>query len=259
MRPKSSFLTFACPETTIGVDFSRVRLDVTEPVAQQDVAAPAPTRNPLKKLYRWVLHWADTRYGPRALFLIAFAESSFFPVPPDALLLPLCLGSRRKAFRFALICTIGSVLGGVLGYVIGWALYDSVAEPFISWCGLTEHFEHVSVLYQQYAGLAVGAAALTPLPYKLFTIGAGLCGINFFVFVLASVLFRGLRFFAEAAFVWKFGASIRNFIEHYFWLATMLFFALLVGGFVLVKHLASIPQEKPPLQAPQHQEGGDDG
>ncbi len=230
---------------------------MTEPVAGPNATPQKPTRNPIKRLYRWVLRWAEGRYGPWALFAVAFAESSFFPVPPDALLLPLCLGNKKKAFRFALICTTGSVLGGLLGYFIGWALYEPVARPIIDWCGLSGQFEDVKGLYQEYAGLAVAAAALTPLPYKLFTIGAGLCGINLFVFVAASVVFRGLRFFAEAAFLWKFGTRIRNFIERYFWLATIFFFALLVGGFLVIRHVAGTAQDNPPATAPQETEGND--
>jgi len=229
-------------------------MNMTAP--ESEAPANAPVRNPLKRLYFWVLKWADTRHGPLALFIVAFAESSFFPVPPDVLLLPLCLGDKKKALRFALLCTIGSVLGGVLGYLIGYTLYEPVAEPFIRWSGLTAQFENVRGLYQDYAGLAVAAAALTPLPYKLFTIAAGLCGINFFVFLGASIIFRGLRFFAEGAFIWRFGDSIRNFIEKYFWLATTIFFALLLGGFVLVKHIAGTPSQKTPAINIQEGEPG---
>jgi membrane protein YqaA with SNARE-associated domain len=167
-------------------------------------------------------------------------------VPPDVLLLPLCLGDRKRAFRFALICTVGSVLGGIVGYFIGWGLREPVAEPLIDMLGLTAQYQHVQVLYKEYAGLAVGAAALTPLPYKLFTIGAGVCGINLGIFILASVAFRGLRFFAEAVFIWKFGRGIRTFIERYFWLATTAFFVLLIGGFLLVRHMAGSDEKKAP-------------
>ena len=220
-------------------------------------ATEGPTRNPLRKLYHWVLRWSESRHAGWALFLIAFAESSFFPIPPDVLLLPLCLGNRKRAFKFALICTIGSVLGGIFGYFIGWALREPIAEPFIDLLGLTAQYQHVQLLYKQYAGLAVGAAALTPLPYKLFTIGAGVCGINLGIFILASIVFRGLRFFAEAIFIWKFGVRIRSFIERYFWLATTAFFVLLVGGFVLVKHLAGSYEKETPA-AEQKLEQHDD-
>ncbi len=230
---------------------------MTEPTPVQE-AAEKPTRNPFKRLYHWVLKWSESRHAGWALFLIAFAESSFFPVPPDVLLLPLCLGDRKKAFKFALICTIGSVLGGIFGYFIGWALREPVAEPFIDLLGLTAQYHHVQVLYEQYAGLAVGAAALTPLPYKLFTISAGVCGINLGVFILASVAFRGLRFFVEAVFIWKFGLRIRKFIERYFWLATTIFFALLVGGFVVVRHMAGSCEKETPARE-QKLEQHDDG
>jgi len=217
---------------------------------QDNAAEKTQSRNPLRRFYNWVLGWAESRYGVLALFIVAFAESSFFPIPPDALLIPLCLGRRKKALKFALVCTVGSVLGALFGYFLGWALYEPVAEPAIRWFGLTAQFEHVQGLYHEYAGLAVGAAALTPLPYKLFTIGAGLCGINLFVFILASVIFRGLRFFAEALFLWKFGERIRNFIERYFWLATLIFFVLLVGGFMIIKYAAGTPGDNPPASAP---------
>jgi membrane protein YqaA with SNARE-associated domain len=220
---------------------------MTEPTLQYDTEPKTRTRNPLRKLYNWVLGWAESRYGPWALFAIAFAESSFFPIPPDALLMPMCLGRRKKALRFALICTVGSVLGGILGYYIGWVLYRPVAQPFIDWIGLGDQFDTVLNLYGKYAVLAVGAAALTPLPYKLFAIGAGFsycqdpgCGIKLYLFVIVSIAFRGLRFFAEAVFLWRFGGGIRDFIDRYFWLATTIFFALLVGGFYALKHMAAL-------------------
>ncbi len=221
---------------------------MTELNTGQSVTTDKPTRNPIKKLYHWVLSWADSRYGPWALFATAFAESSFFPVPPDVLLMPLCLGNKKKSFKFVLICTVGSVLGGALGYLIGYALYKPVAEPFIQWCGLTGEFEEVQSLYNQYAGLAVSAAALTPIPYKLFTIAAGLCHINFFVFLIASAIFRGLRFFIEGALVWKFGEKIRDFLERYFNYAMIAIFILIVVFFLVFKFPSSTQPGKPSPQ-----------
>ncbi|MEJ5262873.1 MAG: YqaA family protein [Ignavibacterium sp.] len=199
----------------------------------------------LRKLYDWVLHWAETPYGPIALFLLAFAESSFFPIPPDALLIALVLGATQKAFRFALNCTVASVLGALLGYTIGHFLWWTPSNEFTSIAmfffnnipGFTEKlFFDVQKMYDQYDFWIVFTAGFTPIPYKVITISSGAFNIDLFMFIVASVISRGARFFLVAFLIWKFGPQIRDFIDKYFnWLAVA-FTVLLIGGFVVIKY-----------------------
>ena len=191
----------------------------------------------IRRLYDWVLHWADTPYGPAALFALAFAESSFFPIPPDPLLIALCLGAPARSLRFAAICTAGSVLGGIAGYGIGAGAWHVVDQWFFAYVpGFTpQAFDMVRGLYDRYDFWAVFIAGLTPIPYKVFTISGGVFGINFGTFVVASVLSRALRFFAVAGLIYKFGPPIARFIDKYFDLLAVAFVALLVGGFVVIK------------------------
>lgn len=199
----------------------------------------------LRKLYDWVLHWAETPYGPLALFILAFAESSFFPVPPDALLIALVLGATTKAFKFALNCTIASVLGALLGYTIGHFLWWTPSNEFTSIAmffynnipGFTQKlFFDVQNMYDRYNFWIVFTAGFTPIPYKVITVSAGAFNIDIVMFVIASVISRGARFFLVAFLIWKFGPQIRNFIDKYFnWLA-IAFTVLLIGGFVAIKY-----------------------
>lgn len=200
----------------------------------------------IRKLYDWVLSWADTPYGAIALFTLAFAESSFFPIPPDALLIALVLGARKKAFKFALICTIGSISGAVLGYLIGHYLwwtqgneFSSVAGFFFSnFPGFTEEmFFKIQQLYNQFNFWIVFTAGFTPLPYKVFTVSAGAFNINFPLFMIASIISRGARFFLVSALIWKYGSPIKSFIDKYFNMLAILFTILLIGGFVLINYL----------------------
>ncbi len=192
-----------------------------------------------KKLYDWMLHWAETPYGPLALFLLAMAESSFFPIPPDALLIALCLGAAKKSFRFALYCAAGSILGGMLGYLIGFGLWGVVDSFFFSYIpGFSEElFQKVTVNFNDYGFWYVFSAGFTPIPYKIFTIASGAFKMNFFLFVIASALSRSLRFFGVAFLFWKFGPSIKKFIDKYFNLLAVLFFLLLLAGFLVIKFL----------------------
>jgi membrane protein YqaA with SNARE-associated domain len=193
----------------------------------------------IRRLYDWVLHWAETPYGVPALFLLAFAESSFFPIPPDVLLLALCISLPLRSFRFALTASLGSVLGGMLGYGIGIGLWEVLATYFFRFVpGFTEQvFVRVQELFVAYDFWTVFAAGFTPIPYKVFTIGAGVFKINFAVFVLASAIGRSLRFFLVAWFIYRFGPAMRDFIEKYFNLLSILFMILFIGGFVVVKYL----------------------
>jgi len=189
----------------------------------------------LRALYHWVLHWAETPYGPAALFVLALAESSFFPIPPDVLLIALAISIPLRAFRYAAICSIGSVAGGVLGYLIGAQLMEAVGRPILEFYNVTDQYKELQSLYQAHGAWAVGIAGFTPIPYKVFTISAGAFTISFPVFVLASVVGRSARFFLVAALIYKFGEPVREFIERYFNLLALLFAALLVGGFIIVK------------------------
>lgn len=193
----------------------------------------------LRRLYDWVLHWAETPYGIPALFLLALAESSFFPLPPDVLLLALCISIPAKAFRFALVASVGSVLGGVLGYGIGMGLWQAVDDIFFQYVpGFTpDVFAYVQGLFVRYDFWTVFTAGFTPIPYKVITIGAGVFDINFAIFVLASAVSRSLRFFLVAGLIYWFGATMRDFIEKYFNLLTIVFAVLLVGGFLVLKYV----------------------
>ncbi len=189
----------------------------------------------IRQIYDKSLLWVKTPLGVWVLFLIAVAESSFFPIPPDVYLMVLCISVPRKSFRYAAICAAGSVIGGAIGYGLGMGFMDTIGVKILELYGLHDKYEVVQSLYQQYDALAVGAAGFTPLPYKLFTITAGAFKINFVTFILVSLVSRSARFFLVAAFIYKFGAPVRHFIERYFNLLTIVFFILLIGGFLVVK------------------------
>ena len=193
-----------------------------------------------RRMYDWVLHWAYTSYALPALILLSFAESSFFPIPPDVLLLPLCLGEPKKAYRFAFWCSAASVAGGIAGYFLGKGLWNVGLDEF---CfnyipGFTpEVYGKVSDLYETWNFWIVFTAGFSPLPYKVFTITAGVCDVNFLMFVIASVVSRSARFYLEAALIrWK-GEAIRDFVEKRLGLMSLLFCVVLVGGFVAIKYL----------------------
>lgn len=190
----------------------------------------------LRRLYDWVLHWANTPYGTPALFILAFAESSFFPIPPDVLLIALGLSIPKKAFRYALICTVGSVLGGILGYLLGWQFWW-IAKGIVFKYIDQPTFEGIRSYFIKYEAWAVGIAGFTPIPYKVFTISAGFFQANFWVFVIASIISRGARFFLVSTLIYHYGSSIRTFIDKYFNVLTYAFTLLLIGGFFLIRHL----------------------
>ncbi len=175
----------------------------------------------IRKLYDWVLHWAETPYGTAALFILAFAESSFFPIPPDVLLIALALGARKKALYFALICSLASIAGGFFGYGIGHYLwwegstYSGIAHFFFNNIpGFSEQlFTSVQHQYDQHGFLIIFTAGFTPIPFKIFTITAGAFDINLFNFLIASTLSRTVRFFLVAGLIWKYGDSIKSFID----------------------------------------------
>ena len=205
-------------------------------------AAPAKTtRRPgiVKSLYLWVLHWADTPYGTPALFCLSFAESSFFPIPPDVLQIALSVSRPRRAFYYALISGLGSVAGASLGWVIGaglwWAL-EGFFHQYVPGCS-PENIAYVRELYQDNAFLAILGAAFTPIPFKVFTITAGMAEISLWVLLLASFLGRFARFFAVAGCIFVFGPSVKRLLDKHFGWASLVFFILLVGGFLLIRCL----------------------
>lgn len=192
-----------------------------------------------KKLYDWMLHWADTPYGPFALFLLALAESSFFPIPVDPLLIALCLGAIKKSWRFAFYTSFASVVGGIIGYWIGFGIWEGVDSFFFKYVpGFSESlFNGVMANFNEYGFWYVFAAGFTPIPYKVFTIASGVFKLNFFLFVIASTISRSLRFFIIAALFRKFGPEIKIFIDKYFNFLAILFFILLLGGFLVIKFI----------------------
>jgi len=191
----------------------------------------------VRRLYDWVLHWAQTPYGPTALFVVALVESSFFPIPPDPLLIALCLGAAGKSLRFAAVATLASVAGGIIGYGLGagvWHLAEGWFYQYVP--GVSpEAFLRVQTLYDQYDFWAIFLAGLTPIPYKVFTLSAGVFSVNFPIFVIASVLSRGLRFFVLAALIYRFGPPIARFIDRYFDALAWAFGILVVVGFLVIE------------------------
>lgn len=191
----------------------------------------------LRRLYNQTMALAAHRHAAWALAAISFAESSFFPVPPDILLIPMVLAERAKAFFYATICTIASVIGGIAGWMIGAFLFDVVAEPILQFYGYADKFEEFARHYNEYGAWIVFFAGLTPFPYKVITIASGATGLSMPVFLVASVLSRGLRFFAVSALLWWLGPPIRDFIERRLGLLFTLFVILLFGGFVVARYL----------------------
>ncbi|MDH3298274.1 MAG: DedA family protein [Gemmatimonadota bacterium] len=198
-------------------------------------------RNAVRRLYDWVLGWADRRGGVWALFGISFAEASFFPIPPDVLLIPLALGRPRRAFWFALVCTAGSVLGAIGGYLIGSLLFASIGQPILELYGAVDQYDELGRMYNDNLVLTLGTAGFTPIPFKVFTIAAGAFGVAFLPFVIISALSRSGRFFLVAGLIRVFGEPIRGFIERWFNLLSILFVVLLVGGFLAIRFLFAGP------------------
>ncbi len=194
-------------------------------------------RSVLRRLYDWTLSWADRPGGAWALFFIALLESSVFPVPPDVLLIPLCVGRIAKSYKFAFICTAGSILGGLIGYEIGYWAYDMIGKPIVRAYRGEDVMEKIKVWYDEYGFWGNLLAAVTPLPYKVFTIASGAFQFSLGEFLLASVIGRSLRFFAVATALYFFGAQIRETIDRYFNWCAWLFIAVLIAGFAALKFL----------------------
>jgi membrane protein YqaA with SNARE-associated domain len=191
----------------------------------------------MRRLYDWVIRLAGHPRAIPAMGVVSFAESSFFPIPPDVMLVPMILANRRKAFTIALVCTVCSVLGGLLGYAIGYYFFETIGAWVVKTYGLQAGLEKFRDEFARYGTWVILIKGLTPIPYKLVTIASGAAHFDLFTFVWASIVTRGLRFFLVAALLWKFGEPIRAFIEKRLTLVMWLFLIALVGGFVAVKFL----------------------
>lgn len=191
----------------------------------------------LRRLYDWVMSLARGRHAPAALGTISFVESSFFPIPPDILLIPMVVAERTKWFWYALLCTVASVLGAYLGYAIGALLFHTVGEPLLAFYGAEHSFERFVDWYDKWGGWGILLGAVTPFPYKVLTIFSGTVGFDLVQFTIVSIIGRGLRFFVVSALLYWFGEPIRTFIEKRLGLMFTLFCILLIGGFLAVKFL----------------------
>lgn len=189
----------------------------------------------VRRLYDVCMEWISGKYGVWALFFIAFIESSFFPLPPDVFLIAMCIALPAMSFRYAAICSVGSVLGGALGYGLGFWFMDGVGMSIIDWYGLSDKYDMVQEYFKAYDVWIVGTAGFTPIPYKLFTITAGFVHSNFITFMIVSLVARSARFFLVAGLIWKFGPQIKIFIDRYFNILSIAFVVLLAAGFVLIK------------------------
>ncbi len=189
----------------------------------------------LRRLYDWTLSLAGHRHALWALAAIAFIESSVFPIPPDILIIPMVLAAPTRAWRVALVATVASVIGGLFGYVIGAFLFEALAQPILAFYGYEARFADFRERYNEWGAWIVAGAGFTPFPYKVITIASGATGLDPTVFIIASVLSRGGRFFLIAALLWRFGVPIRGFLERYLAPLTALFFILLLGGFLVAK------------------------
>jgi membrane protein YqaA with SNARE-associated domain len=191
----------------------------------------------MQRMYDWMMGLAGSKRAPHALFGVSFIESSFFPIPPDLMLIPMVLADRRKAWWYATLATVGSVLGGLLGYAIGYYLLDTVGQPVIRFYGLAQKFDQAATWFNENGVWVLIAKGMTPIPYKLLTITAGAVKMNLAAFVAASIVARAMRFYLVAGLLYFFGEPIKAFIEKRLTLVTTAFVVLLVGGFVAVKYL----------------------
>ena len=191
----------------------------------------------LKKTYNWTLEKAQHKNAKWYLSLISFAESSFFPIPPDILLIPMALASKARALFYAFMCTLFSVLGGILGYAIGYFFYNSVGIYIVDFYHLENSFNIFENYYKEFGILIVFGAGITPFPYKFITIASGVFGLNIFLFIIVSIIGRGLRFYLIAILLYFFGEKIKLIIDKYFNILTIVFFILLVGSVFIIRFI----------------------
>ncbi len=193
--------------------------------------------NILRKLYNWTLDKASHRKASWFLVLVSFAESSFFPIPPDILLIPMVLAKRLRAWFYALICTLSSVVGGLAGYAIGYFFYTNIGSSIVKLYGLSDSFNLFESYYNQYGIWIVLGAGFTPFPFKFITIASGVFNLNIILFIIVAIIARGLRFYLIASLLYIFGNVIKNLIDKYFNLLVSLFFILLIGSIMIIKLL----------------------
>ena len=191
----------------------------------------------LRRLYDWVLSWSERKSALGALWALAFAEASFFPIPPDVLLMAMAIGKPRRAFRFALVCTLGSLMGGLFGYLLGYQFYALVGQPIIDFYSAADQYERVRELFETWNAVAVAIAGFTPIPFKVFTIAAGAFRVHLLTFFLAAAVSRSARFFLVSGLIYTLGSAIKEKIDRYFNQLTILFVVLLVGGFLVLKYV----------------------
>ena len=190
-----------------------------------------------RNLYDWTLKQSSKKNAKWFLAFISFIESSFFPIPPDIILIPMIIAKRSKAFIYAAICTLSSVFGGLFGYIIGFTLFNTIGVFLVDLYGMNEHILNLKEYYKNYGVWFVLVAGFTPLPFKVITIASGLFQLNLFIFIICSLFARGLRFYLIAILLYLYGEVIKNFIEKYFNYLTIIFFVLLIGGITLTKYL----------------------
>ncbi len=189
----------------------------------------------VRKIYDSVIHLSASRHALAWLFIISFVESSFFPIPPDIMLIPMILANPKQAWKIAGVCTIASVIGAYLGYIIGFYFFELIAEPLLQFYGYLDKFNEFKNLYSEYGAWIVFGAGITPFPYKIITIASGVVKLNLVVFTIASIIARGLRFFVIAWLLKAYGEKMRIFIEKNLGWLSVLFLLLLIGGFLLIK------------------------
>ena len=189
----------------------------------------------LRSLYTWTLNKAEHKYSSWILSVVSFAESSFFPIPPDILLIPMIIAKRVKAWTYAFICTLSSVLGGVVGYALGYFFYNSIGVFIVDTYHLSNSFSVFENYYNEYGMLIVLGAGFTPFPFKFITIASGVFNLNIFLFIITAIIARGSRFYLLAVLLFIFGEKIKILIDKYFNLLAILFFILLVGSVLLIK------------------------
>ena len=207
------------------------------PAARHSPAALPGSPSMFQKLYRWTLTLAESRHAPLALGLIAFAESSFFPVPPDAILVPMSVARPKSAWTYALICTVGSVAGALLGYAIGALLFDTIGKWLIDLYGYGARVDEMRALYAKWGWAVILIKGLTPIPFKLVTITSGLLSYNLPLFVLLCTLTRGARFFALALLLKYYGEPIRDLLDKYFGWFLLVLLVVIVLGFWIATHV----------------------
>ncbi len=190
----------------------------------------------LRQLYDWIIRLAQSRRAPHALAAVSFTESSFFPLPPDVMLVPMVLADRSKAWRYALICTTASVAGGIFGYFIGYMLYDTLGKWLMGLYGYSDKIEDFRKMYQEWGHWIILIKGLTPIPYKIVTIASGLASYDFAAFVILSIITRAWRFYLVSGLIYFFGEPIREFIERQLGLTLLVLLVSLVAGFAVIKY-----------------------